>query len=189
MAESGRDEWGALWRRQWPLCDPVGYLLREPYRDVWVRFHSLPESKRYAEDEGEYGILLERYNSVLDELFNGEDVYLITPQWLCEDGISPAPTGRAYWQTLLVRDDPDPEFRAYCRLFVSRRRWRRGCIDVLLREIADDKVAGTLVTDTKMRRIHHPYDGGADVFLASSEERDRMRARYAEWLSRHPSGM
>ncbi|MGW2707094.1 DUF3885 domain-containing protein [Streptomyces sp. NPDC001340] len=55
--------------------------------------------------------------------------------------------------------------------------------------IADDKVAGILITDILMRRIHHPYDGGADVFLATPQERDRMRDRHAIWLSRHPSGL
>ncbi|WP_435845220.1 DUF3885 domain-containing protein, partial [Streptomyces flaveolus] len=37
----------------------------------------------------------------------------------------------------------------------------------MLRDIADDKVAGVLITDTQMRRIHHPYDGGADDFLTT----------------------
>ncbi|MGW0757697.1 DUF3885 domain-containing protein [Streptomyces sp. NPDC002814] len=50
-------------------------------------------------------------------------------------------------------------------------------------------MAGILITDTCMQRIHHPYDGGADVFLATSEDRDRMRDRYGDWLSRHPSGL
>ncbi|WP_444546044.1 DUF3885 domain-containing protein, partial [Streptomyces mirabilis] len=49
---------------------------------------------------------------------------------------------RASWKSLLVEDDPDPEFRTYCHLFAARRLWRRGCIDELLRDIADDKVAG-----------------------------------------------
>ncbi|MGW0876594.1 DUF3885 domain-containing protein [Streptomyces sp. NPDC002755] len=31
--------------------------------------------------------------------------------------------------------------------------------------------------------------GGADVFLATSEERDRVRDRHADWLSRYPSGL
>jgi hypothetical protein len=90
---------------------------------------------------------------------------------------------------LLVEDDPDPEFRTYCHLFATRRPWWRGCIDELLRDTADEKVAGALITDTRMQRIHYPYDGGADVFLATSEERDRMRDRHADWLSRHPSGL
>ncbi|MFZ3566783.1 hypothetical protein ACNYS0_07350 [Streptomyces sp. BH034] len=55
-----------LWQQHWPNCPPVGYKLRDPYRDLWVRFHSLPESKRYAEDESEYAVVLERYNTVLD---------------------------------------------------------------------------------------------------------------------------
>ncbi len=70
-----------------------------------------------------------------------------------------------------MEDDPDPAFRTYCHLFATRRPWRRGCIGELLRDIADDKVAGVLITDTRMQRIHHPYDGGADVFLTASEER------------------
>ncbi|MBM7440514.1 hypothetical protein JOC24_003939 [Streptomyces sp. HB132] len=41
-----------LWHQHGPDCLPVGYQLRDSYRDVWVRFH-LPESKRYAEDKSE----------------------------------------------------------------------------------------------------------------------------------------
>ncbi|WP_432762322.1 DUF3885 domain-containing protein [Streptomyces sp. NBC_01220] len=34
---------------------------------------------------------------------------------------------------------------------------------------------------------HHPYDGGADVFLVAPGERNQMRDRHADWL--HPSGL
>ncbi|MFI1658293.1 hypothetical protein ACH4ZU_25780 [Streptomyces sp. NPDC020472] len=50
-------------------------------------------------------------------------------------------------------------------------------------------VADVLITDVRMERIHHPYDGGADVFLTSPVERNRLRARHADWLSRHPAGL
>jgi hypothetical protein len=178
-----------LWQLRWPDCPPIGYKLRGPYRDVRVRFHSLPESKRYAEDESEYAVVLARYNTVLDELFAGGDVYVITPVWTTEADDSQFKADVGYWQSLLVEDDPDPEFRTYCHLFAARRPWRHGCLDELLRDIADDKVAGVFVTDTQMRRIHHPYDGGADVFLATSEERDHTRDRHAHWLSSSPSGL
>lgn len=178
-----------LWQRHWPDCPPVGHGLRDPYRDVWVRFHSLPGSKRYPEDEGEYAVVLGRYNTVLDELFAGEDVYVITPVWTTEAEVPPFQPGAEHWQSLLVNDDPDPEFRTYCHLFAARRPWRPGCLDELLRDVADDKVAGVLITDTRMRRIHHPYDGGADVFLATPGERDRMRDRHTAWLSSHPLGL
>ncbi|MFE9921083.1 hypothetical protein ACFYQA_05755 [Streptomyces sp. NPDC005774] len=97
--------------------------------------------------------------------------------------------GAGYWQSLLVAGDPDPEFRTHRHLFTVRRPWRRGCVDDLLRDVADDKVADVLITDTRLQRIHHPYDGGADVFLTATEERDRMRNRYATWFSSHSAGL
>ncbi|MFE5485933.1 hypothetical protein [Streptomyces sp. NPDC056527] len=50
-------------------------------------------------------------------------------------------------------------------------------------------MARVLITDTQMRRIYHPYDGSADVFLTTPGERDRMRDRHADWLSSHPVGL
>lgn len=145
MSGDGQADLTELWQQRWPGCPPVGYKLRGPYRDVWVRFHSLPDSKRYAEDESECTVVLERYNTVLDELFAGADVYVITPLWTTEAEVPPSQAVTGYWQSLLVEDDPDPAFRTYCHLFVARRPWRRGCIDDLLRDIADDKVAGVLI--------------------------------------------
>ncbi|MGI5141025.1 DUF3885 domain-containing protein [Streptomyces sp. CA-106110] len=189
VPEGGQTALTELWRQRWPDCPPVGYKLRDPYRDVWVRFHSLPESKRYAVDESEHAVVLERYNTVLDELFAGTDVYVITPLWATEPEIPLLEPDAGYWQSLLVEDDPEPEFRTYCHLFAARLPWQRGCIDKLLRDTADDKVAGVLVTDSLMQRIYYPYDGGADVFLTTPEERDRMRDRHTDWLSSHPSGL
>jgi hypothetical protein len=68
------------WEEHWPDCPPIGYELRCE-RDRWVRFHSLPESKRYPDTEDEWAIVLDRYNTVLDELFAGLDVYLATSNW------------------------------------------------------------------------------------------------------------
>ncbi|MFD7451567.1 hypothetical protein [Kitasatospora sp. NPDC059827] len=82
-----------------------------------------------------------------------------------------------------------PLLPAYAHLFAARRLWQRGCIDHLLSEVADDKVVDVLITDIQLRRIRHPYDGGADVFLNTPEERDRLRDRHAAWLSSHPGGL
>ncbi|MGV9270320.1 DUF3885 domain-containing protein [Kitasatospora sp. NPDC003701] len=177
-----------LWRSRWPAAPPIGHLVGDPYGEVWVRFHSLPESKRYPDDEGEYAVVLERYNTVLDELFAGQDVHLVTSAWTTGPDLPRRRPRAGHWQTLLVTDDPDPRFRTHQHLFVTRRTWRRGCLDRLLRAVADDAVADVLITDTLMRRVHHPYDGGADVLLTGPGERDRLRGRHADWLSRHPDG-
>ncbi|MET7734753.1 hypothetical protein ABZT02_25760 [Streptomyces sp. NPDC005402] len=186
----------ALWQRQWPQGPPVAHELRGSYPDRWVRFHSLPGSKRYPGTEEEYGVVLHRYNAVLEELFAGGEVYVVTVGWSWEpDGPELAerrpevhPDGTR-WMTLADEDVPDPELRSYTHLYVDRRPWRPGCADAILREVADDVLAGVFVTDTGMRRIHHPYDGGADVVLASAGERDRLRERFGGWVSPDASGL
>ncbi|WP_406862762.1 hypothetical protein ABZO31_20975 [Streptomyces sp. HUAS MG47] len=187
----------ALWRERRPSGPPLAHTIRDTYRDRWVRFHSLPESKRYPESEDEYAIALDRYNTVLDELFAGQDVFVVTGDWSdTPNGPAGHPTpreelhpGSVRWWTESDVDDPDPDFHTHHRLYADRRPWRRGCIDGLLRAVADEAVVDVFVTDTELRRIHLPYDGGADVVLTTAAERDLIRDRHAAWLSTHPSGL
>lgn len=192
----GIERLAALWQDRHPSQGPVAHEFRTAFADRWVRFHSLPGSKRYPESESEYGTVLDRYNTVLDELFAGRDVYVVTVGW------SPAPIGPGRpperetlhpegvrWFTVEDQDDPDPAFHTCTHLYADRRPWQRGCIDPLLRAVADDVLTEVFITDTELRRIHHPYDGGADTILASPEERDRMSDRHPDWLSGHASGL
>ena len=41
-------EFKSFWRNHYGECPPLGHRLRDAFVDRWVRFHSLPESKRYA---------------------------------------------------------------------------------------------------------------------------------------------
>lgn len=54
------------WEQTWARCLPYAPALKTSYPDRWVRFHSLPDSKRYPGDETEYMIVLDRYNTVLN---------------------------------------------------------------------------------------------------------------------------
>ena len=53
------------WQRWFPGCEPIAYHMRDAFSDRWVRFHSLPGSKRYPEDAAEYATVLERHNVIL----------------------------------------------------------------------------------------------------------------------------
>ncbi|MBL1081279.1 hypothetical protein JK359_04690 [Streptomyces actinomycinicus] len=162
-----------------------------------MRFHSLPGSKRYPDSEDEYAIVLERYDTVLDELFTGREVFVVTMDWsFTPDGPAGYPTPRAelhpqgvHWWTESEQDDSDPGFHTHTRLYADRRPWRHGCVDALLRAVADEAVVEVFVTDTELRRIHHPYDGGADVVLATPTERDLLRERHSGWLPLNSAGL
>jgi hypothetical protein len=187
------DEVLELWNQRWlnwPPSMPDG--LRQGFPNRWVRFHSLPESKRYPSTEGEYETALDRYNTVLDELFAGHEIYLITSDWCEAAEPGPRPVDHARWHpdarywTSTCRDpDNDP---IYTHVYLSRMAWHHGCLDDLLRAVADYATAGVVIADLTLECIYHPYDGGADVLLPTVE-RDVLRSRHSGWLSVHPAGL
>lgn len=191
------EDLSALWRHQWPECPPLPYGLKHVYQERWVRFHSLPEAQRYPGTDAEYDIVLDRYNTVLDELFSGQEVWVVTADW-SDSSEPPALSARhALWNPgarpwTTVRTDEgetDPDFISYTHLYAGRRRWRAGIVDVLLRAVADEVAANVMIASLSFDRVHHPYDGGADVLLPTTGERDRLKCRHPDWLSRRPSGL
>lgn len=84
MTGDGAVDAGALsrlWDAHWPECLPVAHLLRSHFRDRWVRFHSLPLSKRYADTDAEYDVVMTRHNTVISELTPGTAVLVITTEY------------------------------------------------------------------------------------------------------------
>ncbi|MCH5672979.1 hypothetical protein MKW14_14275 [Streptomyces sp. CME 23] len=55
--------------------------------------------------------------------------------------------------------------------------------------MADDVLNGVIITDSRLSRLHHPCDGGADVIATSPEERDRLRDNHRDWLPANPTGL
>lgn len=178
------------WQARWPETVPLGYLFRHELTDRWVRFHSLPGSKRYAGDESEYRAILDRQETLLDEL-GADDAYLITPAFCPPDDArdlwSPVrvglhPDAVPWWE---VTDPTDPGRTAW--LYASRIRYRSGALDRLLRYVADDG-GHALIAPPDLGWVFAPYDGGVDVVLADPAARDALRDRHPDWLSAHPLG-
>ena len=70
------------WFVKFPGCEPVAHRLRAAFPARWVRFHNLPGSKRYPDDQDEYATVLGRQNRILDELVGGEaSIILLTTEY------------------------------------------------------------------------------------------------------------
>ena len=179
----------AAWRTRWG-GNPVGYELRGRHADRWVRFHSLPQSKRYAETEGEYAIILDRHHQVLTELGSDENLYLIAGYF--EDargGISPDPRHPGAIPWLTIEPDDRSYFEIPLRLYVAAIPHDRRTLDPLLRGVADDEIGYAIIAPLDLRWLYHPYDGGADCIAPTADERDVLKSRHADWLSAHPAGL
>lgn len=187
------------WDREFPDCPPIGYLLRDAMPLRWVRFHSLPESKRYPENEAEYQILLERHNTILGELVGQSPrVVLVTT------GYSETPESvRTYaeleqldpdskpWRTIPMHSAAPDDFDApaYWHLFASEWEWCPRLFDPLIRLVATDAVANVMIVERECRWTLHPYDGGMDVIAETPAQRASLRSAHKDWLSKHPSGL
>ncbi|GAA0950587.1 DUF3885 domain-containing protein [Actinocorallia libanotica] len=194
----------AVWRARWG-GSPVGYELRERFADRWVRFHSLPESKRYAETEAEYGVVLDRHRTLLRALGVEDRLCLIAGYFEEAEGpASPHPDhpdpdrpdpdrpgpdhpGAVPWLT--VMPDERSFFEIPLKLYVSEVVYGSATLDPFLRGVADERLGHAIISPPDLRWLYHPYDGGGDVIAATVRERDALKSRYASWLSEHPSGL
>lgn len=182
------------WQARWPGCEPVADQLRERCRGRWVRFHSLPGSKRYAEDDEERAVILRRHHEVLSELgTSGESpVLAVTAQYSgsqeppVQDPVLVAVQPEA-WHWRALSEDRGEGDLGWCHLFVSEATVRD--LDDLLELVADDGCSGVMIAPPGLDWICHPYDGGMDVLARSTAERDVLRERFNDWLSSLASGM
>lgn len=173
---------GARFKADWNRCfgavAPLGWVLRYALWARWVRFHALPDSKRYPDDGVELGIVLRRGNALCSHFF-GEGRLL----WLVSTRDHPA-TERFGLKAGPRGAEDGMRWRAR----VGQVFWRPGEMDDLWTAIADDK-ARALLFDPQQGRVFAPYDGGFDLVLENAEAVASAREAFADWLSPREDGL
>lgn len=181
------------WRERYGETAPLGYLLRGAEGQRWLRVHSLPGSKRYAETDAEWTELLTRSKAVAAEVLGiGEQAWLLVPRYLPESGADSGPLELDCFAKplpLLARfESGSAEEAEVIGIFGLRVEWRSSDFDELLRAVADDRERATFVS-CATGEVVAPYDGGVDLILTNQSRRDALRDRYRDWLSTHPQGL
>jgi hypothetical protein len=49
-------------------------------------------------------------------------------------------------------------------------------------------VGNIIIVGIAAKTVFHPYDGGADVILPSTKQRNELKNKFSMWLSAHPEG-
>ena len=199
-----KEHFERFWRGNYNNIPPLGHVLRERFfNDRWFRIHSLPKSKRYADDEDEMKIILDRQNRLIDDLIGELNNYLLLLYAFSETA-----TSKCFFTSdnaivldsvqldKVLPDDYDTE--CYLNLFMINKSWKAGSIDDYLKAVANDEpvyydnsceVYGFLLIDIKQNRLIAPYDGGVDVFLNTTQEKNVFKLKYKDWLSPTESGL
>ena len=193
MAES---EFIDYWNKEYPESLPINHELKLVYPDRWFRIHSLPESKRYAETEEEYKIILDRQNQLINELIGEESEVAISFGLYRRDSTNvnyKELTDFGEFQKVLRIDLQKERPEAYLDemyfdIYVKTEKWENGKRDEILKAIADNEIRAMFVSPSK-KCVIAPYDGGVDIIVDSTEKRDRLKAKYKNWLSDREDGM
>ena len=191
-----KENFNICWSTYFPEAYPISYELKWVYPNRWFRMHSLPESKRYAETEEEYQIILQRQNQLISDLIGeGEKIVLLLGVYRYANELITYKIinkfGEFYWvKTLelhLLRPEEHEE-ECYYDIYIQENNWSQNQFNTLLKAIADDQIR-ILIIYPKLKRIISPYAGGMDLILESAEKRDEYKQIYNDWLSKHPKGL
>ncbi|MCM0148661.1 hypothetical protein KCN56_08830 [Photobacterium galatheae] len=185
-----------FWKREFNDFFPEAHSLKHEYQNRWVRFHSLPESKRYPENEEEYLEIFRRHNTVLQALVGSKArILVVLPEYSnSEAPKKPEPALAKLFQATkpwcsLVQHEEDDDIQLLWHLHVAEIEYSGYELNRLFRLIADDEVRNILIIHPSKTVVFHPYDGGADVVVVSTKQRDLLKKKYREWLSAHPEGL
>ena len=192
--DSVTDPWGRLfsehplaerWAEAIPGVSPFGGLALP--EDRWVRFHSLPGSRRYPRrgliGHRDWRELLTRHRALIEELCTLAPAGFISrPEWpesdlAFADNARWRSTGLPWlpWVEVDIDDEVPP-----LTFMAAPNTWPAPWDEWWLRAVAEDEVRGALIA-TDLSWIAAPYDGGIDLMLPTTELRDAMRERHAAW--------
>lgn len=179
----------ALWQQYHPAAQPLGWILRDVEKSNWVRFHSLPRSKRYPDSDAERSTILRRENTLADEILGAHASWLVCCRPVGFRNTHARPYNslvRRYAMTSFWSFQAEDEVQfSVC---AARLDWQAGAFDEVLLQIADDQVRALWVSEAT-GAVFAPYDGGTDCILPSMNAMQALKTRHKAWLSSHPEGL
>jgi hypothetical protein len=168
---------------------PAGFLARKAIPDRWLRIHSLPESKRYAQSESEQEELIARHNSVASYALGENCACTLfiarfgeSQQWSAAEDL---PLHGRLPVHAMAGNDPDEPIQ----FFALHVTWHDGAFNDLIVASSEDQTGPLLFANLSTGAAYAPYDGGADLFFPSSTAVSAARSRFSQWLSARGDGL
>lgn len=195
-----KEDFQKLWTLNYPDTVPISHRFRHDYSDRWFRIHSLPDSKRYADNEEEWKILLSRQNEIITDLFGVDTPTLLIAgeyNWGDQRATHITDEEEVFKPFAFIRLDNIELFKIDSEQYdesdiyrpaFTTTVWKPNSYDNILREIAKDNIRAFFVSFDKSV-IVAPYDGGVDFVLKDKLTKENYRIKYKQWLPGREDGL
>lgn len=194
------EEFYTNWNKCFPNSYPIDYELKYTLKSRWLRIHSLPESKQYAETKEDEQIILERYNTVISDVLSaGSKVILLVGLFSLElddnDFSSFINTSEFKFIDKIKLSDLNLESHKneetfeneFYNIFIKEEVWVNNGFNEFLLSLAKGERRMAIVDFNKCL-IVHPYEGGIDLIYPTTEIKEAYKMKYSEWLSKREDG-
>jgi hypothetical protein len=194
------EQFNNFWTSTYPGTILIQHHFRHKFAERWFRIHSLPESKRYAENDNDWNILLGRQNKLISDLLTGYPNFLLITGSHTSEGhveLHPIDEVNSFKEFPFVTLEPidlnkicpgEYDHGQFYTPMFSEQNWQPNKFDSLLKDIAEDKLRAFFASVDK-ELIIAPYDGGVDIILKDTKTRDFYKQKYYGWLSAREDGL
>jgi hypothetical protein len=171
----------SYWNKLYPETPPINYFFKERLKKRWLRIHSLPESKRYAETKEEWDILLLRQNTIISDLIENEAPINVVVNFIEIDNYL-----FKSFDFINIGVYTDMERETVFQSFLFETTWQAYTLDSLLKMIAQDEMRAFIIAKDSLIA---PYDGGVDLIFKDGYTKGVYKEKYKTWLSKREDGL
>jgi hypothetical protein len=189
------------WAEHFAETPPINHLFKHLLKEKWLRIHSLPESKRYAETDEEWAELFERQHVLFQDLMPPNELfYMLLGLYGQGEKIYDESIFEAYdfFKTLTFNElekvdlyetsgDWYDEGMFYTPCFAEVKNNPHD-FNAILRAIANDEIR-VFFLNPNHNCIIAPYDGGVDLILKDKETMLFYKEKYKNWRSEREDGL
>jgi hypothetical protein len=169
------------WNSLYPETPPINYFFKERFKKRWLRIHSLPQSKRYADTKEEWDILLDRQNTVISDLIGEDAVIKVVINFIGIDNYL-----FKSFNFINIGVFTDMERETVFQSFLFETTWQKNTLNPLLIMIAQEEMRAFIIGDDCLIA---PYDGGMDLIFKDGCTKGVFKEKYNDWLSAREDGL
>lgn len=166
---------------------PLGYILRDIFKENWLRVHNLNNAKRYSDNLQESTEIIFRNKMAFDESIKNNAIGFLTTfdldlneldnQWIKLLNLQ-------YFNQYDISEDEEPYFvTTYSFIFDE-------LYENMILDIANDEFDGKILFYSLSNgNIFAPYDGGIDLFIFNKNKYSLFKNNFKDYLPKKESGL